>query len=194
MRTYLIWATILAFVQAEPLVGRIKKNNKDNLLPSFNFFGYTDLDALDFVTGAAERGYGRDVRENWNNCFAKLSISDEEARLLKAGIVSVLWNESLKWILGTDDDATTESLFPPECKDVADELDGLMMWVRGHYMAFAIPVGMYINALSNFSSESTEIFDFFSKILSHNFYGLGYETADLILTVIDGETKKESEE
>ena len=83
LRTSVLIVSIINGVfaaDASPIVKKAKKNKNDALIPHFNLFGFTDLDVMDFMTGAAERGYGRDVRENWNTCFKVLTIGDEWQR------------------------------------------------------------------------------------------------------------------
>lgn len=119
---------------------RQKKNKYHGLLPKFSFLGYSDLDVLDFYTGAAERGFGHDVRENWHKCFGKVSFSDFEERLAKEGYFAVLSGELMKFLFGKAGDSITEGLFPPECSDVADEVDATIMWAKDSYFKAIIPI------------------------------------------------------
>ena len=57
-----------------------KHNGQGGFLPDFNFFGFTNLDVLDFYTGAGERAFGKDVRREWRSCFKHLSFNDEWTR------------------------------------------------------------------------------------------------------------------
>ena len=80
LRTSVFIVSIINGVLAadtSPIVEKVKKNTNDSLFPHFDLWGFTDLDVMDFMTGAAERAYGRDVRESWNTCFKVLTIEDE---------------------------------------------------------------------------------------------------------------------
>ena len=99
-------------------------------MPSFNIFGYTDLDILDLMTGAAERGLGIDVRENWNNCFKYISFADTFNRFLQTGVLGfvplLLWNLTI----GQEDHKDFDALVPPQCEQIANEFDDFSLWIR----------------------------------------------------------------
>ena len=160
--------------------------SQDGLLPEFNIFGFTNIDILDFWTGAAERAYGRDVRQEWRRCFKKLSITDSMGRLSDTGYFTFFWQELTKVALRTEDDSVTESVFPPDCKNVADELDGMNLFVRDTYLANIIPIKFWINGLSNMENEAFDVFDIPKRMWEHDYYTLGYDVGDLLLTISYG--------
>ena len=77
-----------------------KHNTEDELLPSFDIFGFTDLDILDFVTGAVERGFDRDVRNNWHYCFKHLTWDYIMNEILSMKFVEILIFSTIMFFTG----------------------------------------------------------------------------------------------
>ena len=91
-----------------------------------------------------------------------------------------------------------EGVFPPDCKEVADELDGLLMFIRTHALTIFIPnvlsVLMLYHAASNATTEWEEAWDLYARVMAHDFYAIGFEIADVMLTLVDGAPVKTDEE
>ena len=155
-------------------------------MPDFNFLGFTDLDILDFWTGAAERGFNQDVRKSWKYCYKEFSTRDSIDRMETYGIFKFLSSEFWKFALGFDGDDATEAILPADCKEVGDQIDKMGLWIRAHLITFAVPIWMLINAIMNFSREFADLMDLFTKISLHDFYNLGYDFADILLNVAEG--------
>ena len=105
---------------------------KDEILPHFKFLGYSDLDILDFGAGFAQKTLGRDVREEWGGCFHVVSFQVIEKKLVNRGIITWLLAEGAKFLFASTGDEDTEAIFPSECKEVADEIDSVLMWFRDY--------------------------------------------------------------
>ena len=86
----------------------------------------------------------------------------------------------------TPGDEVMESVFPPECKGVADELDSMNVFLRDSYFGQVIPIKFWINGLSNMQNEFFDIIDIPKRLFMHDIYSLGYDIADLLITVVDG--------
>ena len=180
--TLLLTFASLALVDAS----RVKHNDKDELLPTFNYFGYTDLDVLDFFTGVAERGFGKDVRENWQFCFHYLSFTDVFNRFLATGVLG--WMANIYWnmLVGQKDFKDFDAIVPDQCHEVSHEFDKLALWYRDNAIS---PFGtiMYIyHAVTSVGKETFDIIDVFGKIAAHDFYGAGMDVADIFVSVNDG--------
>ena len=125
MRAYLI-SLLLAIVSAkfhEPAYADAeKRNTEDELLPHFNILGYTDLDVLDFFSGAAERAYDRDVRKNWHYCFQHITWAYIWKHVLSLNMLRVIIAGT--WFFLADDQReaqTFQILVPRQCKTMARE-------------------------------------------------------------------------
>ena len=152
--TLLLTIASLAVIDAKQ-----KHNTRDELLPSFNYFGYTDLDVLDFYTGAAERALGIDVREKWQNCFKVMSFPDMFQRFLNTGVIgwipAVFWN----FLIGQKDYKDLDMIVPDECHEITHEFDKMVLFERDNAIA---PWGtfMYIyNAFTSVGKETWDIID-----------------------------------
>ena len=109
---------------------KAKQNTEDYLLPSISIFGYSDLDVIDFYTGAAERAYGYDVRDNWNHCFKFLNLKDVMAKFFKMGIFKIIFGELWNMIIGSSDAEYIQDMLPHQCKQISIEISQMLIFFR----------------------------------------------------------------
>ena len=161
-----------------------KKNTEDELLPHINIFGITDLDALDLVTGAAERAFGYDVRKNWHYCFKYISLGYIWDKIFKMGVIGFFWNILMSFLIGEQDNVLYEKVFPPQCKHMADEIHQMMNFFRQEINPLEQFYLVYF-MFKNITEETADIGDVFTRIIRHDYYDLGKDIADMIIELMD---------
>ena len=178
-----------------PNAEREKHNDEDELFPRVNILGFTDLDVLDFFSGAAERGFDRDVRQNWHNCFRHTSLNELWNRMISVQFLKILMAGTFTWFMG-DKRATTllEPLLPHQCKHMALEVGQIAMWFRIHMMNPLNAFSMVWNGWMEFRNGTNDIFDILRRLWEHDFYEIGKDYADILLEMVDQNEEQEMSE
>ena len=195
MKTILILAQIVLSIhgleKAKDWIG--KKNKQDELLPTFNILGFTDLDILDFATGAAERSFGYDVRRNWHHCFKTFTPKYVKSRIDTIGLFSFGFTFLETFITGSTDNVLYEDIMPSQCKQMADEIHQMLNFLRQDLNPME-QVTIVWDMFADIMGEGSDFLDIFKRLAIHDFYDMGKDFADFMILLLDNQTSDLSDD
>merc|ERR1719498_369819 len=170
-------------------------NTEDEWLPHIEILGFSDLDIVDFLTGAAERFFDRDVRKNWHHCWKTLNWQWLWTHIMQLGFYKVLAGEFYMALLNDKRGKNIlENYLPQTCHTMADEVAEFELWVRNEFinpLHFAAVIGY---TFKNLGEDLNDVFDIWRRFLKHDFYEMVRDYADMFVVTYAGQKEKEMSE